>query len=165
MTFQEPAATFIKNQLKKHLGIKNVGIRVVEMKTWYDAMNNRKHDLFLAPYSMDFADPANWMSLFMTGGRHGWSNEEYDELVSKANSIFDWDKRKELYKKGEKILLENAGLIPLFNPVINEAWKPYLKGKGPEKDPDCAYCGADKRGRQPVTRAYFLTHLYIGEGK
>lgn len=164
MAWQKPAANFVRSQLKKNLGI-TMDIRIVEMKTWMDAMNEKKHNLFFGIYSVDYIDPSNWMSLFITGGRHGWSNSQYDKLVKEANSSFKWEKRVKLYEKAEKILLEDPGFVPLYNTTVNQAWKPYLKGEAVEPDPSCLYCGPSNRGKQPITRTYFLTHLYIGKEK
>ena len=41
----------------------------------------------LIPWDMDYYDASNFMDVFVTGGRHAWSNPDYDTLVKEADGI------------------------------------------------------------------------------
>lgn len=158
MHIQNPLAQFVQDQLKTNLGI-DMGIRIVEMRAWSDALANRSHNLFMSPYAKDYFDPSNFVGLFTASGREMWYNEEYDHLVSEANAIVDWDERQELYSKAEAIMLEEAPATMLISTVINMLWKPFLAGEGVEPNA-VGIVSADGMFAQ-----YFHSHLYVTDEK
>jgi ABC-type transport system substrate-binding protein len=82
---------------------------------------------------MDYYDAFNFMQIYSTGFRHPWSNAEYDRLFKEANSeMSDPEKRCELYRQAEDILVSEPGAIFLWQPVVNQAWKTYIKGPAVE---------------------------------
>lgn len=158
MEVAKDGAEFVQNQLKKNLGI-DINIRIIELETWMEGYTKREKDFFYSGYVMDYFDPSNFMNLWGKGGREPWNNQEYNKLVNKANSLYKWEERKELYKKAEEILLNDAPAIPLTMVQQNQVWKPYLKGEAVEPNEN----GVKRAGGQLV--AYWYTHIYIGEGK
>ena len=78
---------------------------------------------------MDYYDASNFMDVFVTGGRHAWSNPDYDELVKEADGIVgDEARRAELYQDAEEILIKDVGGVFLWHPVFTQLWKPYIEG-------------------------------------
>ena len=63
------------------------------------------------------------MDLFLSNSGNNytrWKNNQYDSLVRKASEELDRSKRKNLYDKAQRILLEkDAVIIPLFNESLN----------------------------------------------
>ncbi|GMX63761.1 dipeptide ABC transporter substrate-binding protein DppE [Paenibacillus elgii] len=65
----------------------------------------------------DFADPINFLDIFQTGNpnnRTGWSNAQYDKLIQDAYNEPDNAKRFKLLHEAEKILLDEAPIMPLY---------------------------------------------------
>ncbi|MEW5817299.1 MAG: peptide ABC transporter substrate-binding protein [Spirochaetota bacterium] len=131
MAIQKPAGEYLQAQLKKNLGIEIVPL-ALDMKTYTDALNKHTHNFFLAPYAFDYTDPSNFMDLFLTGGRHAWSNAEYDKLVKEGDSTWDWGKRLELYHKAQKLLIEEAPAVFMMTQTTSNVWKSFIKGPGVE---------------------------------
>jgi oligopeptide transport system substrate-binding protein len=154
--WQIPAATYMQAQFKDALGIDFIP-RFVEAKTYTDALNQHTHNFFLCTYQFDYVDPSNFMDLFLTGGRHAWSNPEYDGLVREADSHQDWGKRMENYRKAEKILAQEVPAVFAFQALSSAVWKPYLKGKGIEPNKKGIVSWGEKMDR------YIITHIYIAE--
>ncbi|NMB47085.1 MAG: peptide ABC transporter substrate-binding protein [Firmicutes bacterium] len=154
MPHQKPAAEFIQQQLKQNLGI-NMKIQIYEMKTFMDAMVNRTHNFFLAPYMVDYVDPSNFMSLFLSGGRHAWAHNHYDDLVKEANSIIDHEQRLRLYEEAEALLLEEAPAVFIMNMKTNHLWKPHLGGEAVTED------SSGLKRLTAVTNLYFFSNVYI----
>ena len=121
-----PAAEFIQGQLKKNLGI-SIGVKIVDMKVWIDAINKHAEPIFLAPYNYDYIDPSDFMDLFITGGRHAWSNATYDRIVKKADSTIDARTRLALYHQAQKILARQVPAVFLWNDVALSLWKPHFR--------------------------------------
>ena len=154
--WQIPAGTYMQAHLKEALGV-DIIPRLIEAKTYTDALNQHTHNFFLATYGFDYLDPSNFMDLFLTGGRHAWSNPEYDELVREADSGQDWGKRMENYRKAEKILAQEVPAVFAFQALYNAVWKPDLKGEGIEPNKEGIVSWND------ILYYYIFTHIYIGK--
>jgi len=154
--WQIPAASYLQAHFKKVLGVEIIP-RMMESKTYTDAVNQKTHNLFLMTYMFDYMDPSNFMDLFITGGRHAWSNTEYDNLTKEAGSLQDWDQRIENYRKAEKILVQDAPAVFIFQPIDNAVWKPFIHGVGVEPNKEGRISWSDMWNR------YILSHIYISE--
>ncbi len=154
--WQKPAASYIQAQFKEKLGV-NMVPRVVEVKTFTDALNQHTHPLFLLAYQFDYVDPSNFMDLFLSGGRHAWSNEEYDRLVHEADPMTDEEARLQKYRQAEKILIEENPAIFAFQQLYSAVWKPYVKGEGVEPNQKGVASWGDMWGK------YVMTHIYIAK--
>jgi ABC-type transport system substrate-binding protein len=165
LTLRDPSPTVqtvaqaIQAMLKENLGI-DVGIQSLERKTFTEQLNAHELPFVLIPWDMDYYDASNFMDVFVSGGRHAWSNEEYDALVKQADGIVgDEAKRAELYQQAEAILIEDVGGVFLWHPIFTQLWKPYIEGsclhensygilswQAPEKGPQyfCTYFTNEK---------------------
>jgi oligopeptide transport system substrate-binding protein len=61
----------------------------------------------------------------------GWENFEYDALIETANKTTDQDKRYELLKQAERILIDNMPVIPLYTYVRSYQLSSDVKGYNP----------------------------------
>lgn len=79
-----------------------------------------------------YNDPYDVLSLFKSDVdsiQTGWSNAEYDELVTKAQSEMDEAKRLEMYKEAETILLLDEYVVnPILFPSSNSFYKNFVQG-------------------------------------
>jgi oligopeptide transport system substrate-binding protein len=119
-----------QDQWQRTLGI-NVEIEQVTYRAMLGDRVSGDFDLIYAGWMPDFDDPYTYLSYFVSnnaqnGGK--FSNARYDELVNTANNFTDEATRLGMYAEAEKILMEEAGIIPLQ--VRQEAWaiKSNLKG-------------------------------------
>jgi ABC-type oligopeptide transport system substrate-binding subunit len=67
----------------------------------------------------DYNDPMTFMELFTTGNGYakfmgGFSDEEFDDLITQAGSSQDDAERLELFGKAEDLLLSKGGVVPLY---------------------------------------------------
>ncbi|HWP60667.1 MAG TPA: ABC transporter substrate-binding protein [Candidatus Acidoferrales bacterium] len=81
-------------------------------------------------------DPDDFLNEYFETGvskRLSYSNAKFDSLLQQQRQIFDLDKRVALLKSALRILLEDAPIVPLYNPVdiyaVNRRliWKPSAK--------------------------------------
>ena len=120
----------IQAQLKENLGL-DVKVEGIDWAIMLEERQDHKYTMFYGSWGHDFPDPQNWFyPLFHssqikgvgpgTGNDPGWSNAEYDKLVEEANKMADPAKRDErfkLYQQAEEILLKDAPLVPLYQPL------------------------------------------------
>ncbi len=124
-----PLAQYLQAQYQEVLGI-DIGIEGKELKTWMDGLRDLENGFFLAPYMRDYLDPSNFYSIFVAGGRHNWRHEDYTRLVERANRTVDWERRLELYRRAQTILVDEAAFPCLVHPQTNSLIKPRVGGEG-----------------------------------
>ncbi|MBM7790224.1 peptide ABC transporter substrate-binding protein [Tenggerimyces flavus] len=144
-------ATFIQAEYQKHLGIR-ADIDITTFENALDRVNNRDYQIsFASGWGADYNDPMTFMQYFTSGSgfnRAGWSNDRYDKLVGGARKEPNNAKRMAMMLEAEKILFEEAVLVPEYFEAVVGLKKPYLKNfvshpYGPE--PDWKYARLDKQ--------------------
>jgi ABC-type transport system substrate-binding protein len=122
--------------LKESLGIE-VEVSNMDFKAYMDELNAKPTGVqfTLISYGMDYLDPSNMLGVFLSGGRHPWSNAEYDTLVKEAGSFTgDPTERVKMFQDAEKILVEDAGFVFAYHQTPGDLIKPFLKGPALEPD-------------------------------
>ena len=79
----------------------------------------------------DYVDPMTFLDMWVTGGGNndcGFSNAEYDKLISDAKVETDAAKRTEMLRKAEDILMDEMPLIPIYYYTNVRAWNDNVKG-------------------------------------
>lgn len=112
------SAEYIQGQLQTNLPGLQVQIVSVPFKNRVAADNSQDYDLQISGWGADYADPINYLELFVTDGNNnnsGYSNEEYDALIQSASDeTEDLDKRWNDLVKAETLILDEAGIAPLY---------------------------------------------------
>lgn len=122
-----------KQQLESKLGVQ-VAVEIYpDSSTWVSARNEYKYDFYPMGWNGDYNDPMTFLELWTTGNGYakfmgGFSNEEYDTLVSSAISSQDSQERLDLYAQAEEILLSSGGVIPLYYPTNEIYYQSYVSG-------------------------------------
>jgi ABC-type transport system substrate-binding protein len=111
----------------------NVQIEVSnkDRKVYMDSLNAKPTQLTLGAvsYGMDYLDPSNMLGIFVTGGRHSWTNPEFDQLISEATPLVsDPAKRDQMFRDAEKILVDDVGGIFLMHRWQGTLYQPYIMG-------------------------------------
>lgn len=112
-------AEIIQYQLKK-LGIK-VNIRVLEWQALLRTIEERNFQAVLLGWQTGFdSDPYDiWHSSKTQPGEFnfiGYKNEEVDKLLEIARITFDLEKRKEIYRKVQRLIYDDQPYIFLYVP-------------------------------------------------
>jgi oligopeptide transport system substrate-binding protein len=154
--WQEPAGEYLQAFYKKELGIEIVP-RFLEKKTFTDAMRTRQHSFFLTSYKYDYIDPSTYLDVFLTGGRHAWSSAEYDRLVKAADAGGPWEQRLKNYQAAQRILIQEASAVFMFQAQVHAAWKPNVKGEA--VSPNEVGITSFETGLVPFN----YSHIYLSE--
>lgn len=118
----------LQSQWQKVLNV-NVEIVNQEWKVYLSCLQQDAPHLFRMSWGADYPDPDTFMTLFTStsGNNHGrWKNKNYDEIVRRAGATLNLNERKSLYKKAQRILLEEKiAIAPLFfntQVLLNKPW-------------------------------------------
>lgn len=110
----------LKSQIEENLEGVTIEIEQMPKKTRLDRMKSKDYDLGLTRWGPDYADPMTYLDLWVTDGSNNdgsWTNAEYDELIfSSQNGELSLDKeaRWEALKEAEQIILDDAGVLPVY---------------------------------------------------
>lgn len=120
--------------LKEHLNI-SVEIQLLERPAFYEAMNANEIQFGFVSYGMDYFDASNMLGVWITGGRHPWTNEEYDTLVNDATvMIGDDDTRLQMFQDAERILVTDCPAVFTYFYTPIQFIKPYIAGPALDAD-------------------------------
>jgi peptide/nickel transport system substrate-binding protein len=111
-------AQLIKQQLEA-TGMIEVELRSSEWATYVDQLRKGQMMLALLGWYPDYIDPDNFLTPFLRTGSNKWtgsgySNPEMDKLLDQAVVETDQQKRSQLYEQVQRLLAEDAPIIPLL---------------------------------------------------
>jgi oligopeptide transport system substrate-binding protein len=110
----------VQAQLKKNLGI-TVELANEEWKTYLKSVQTNPAHIFRLGWLADYPDPDNFLNLMTSYSENNhtrWKDAEYDKLIEQATAITDKEKRREIYKKAQKILVEeDVPVVPVYSMV------------------------------------------------
>jgi len=124
----QTAGEAIQAMIKENLGI-DLGVQNQERKLFMDRLNKYQLPIVMIPWEYDYYDASNFMNIYRTGGRHPWSNAEYDRLVNEGNSGMSDSQRCASYRRAEDILVRDPAAVFLWHPTVMQLWKPWVKGE------------------------------------
>ncbi|WP_079529411.1 peptide ABC transporter substrate-binding protein [Halobacillus hunanensis] len=123
---------YIKDQLEQLEGL-TIKVESVPFQIRLERDANMNYELQNSGWGPDYIDPNTFLNMWVTDGgnnKTGYSSEEYDALIEKANTELAMEpvKRFETFLKAEKMLIqEDAVLAPLYQRALAQLWKPYVK--------------------------------------
>lgn len=113
-------AEYLKSEIETNLVGMTINLKQQPKKARLQLMRNKTYDIGLTRWGPDYADPMTYLDLWITGGstNYGnWSNEKYDKLifdVSKGDLTGKPLERWEALKEAEKVCLDDAAIIPVY---------------------------------------------------
>lgn len=122
-------AQAVQDMLKKNLGI-SVTLRSVERKVQLTATNSHDYQIARNGWIADYADPMTFLDIWVTGGGNnvaGYSNPEYDKLITAAKSETDAVKRMTELHQAEDILMNDMPIMPIYEYTNVVCIKDYVK--------------------------------------
>ena len=110
--FEKKAGEFLQGQLEENLEGLKVNITPVPANVFMERLTKKDFNLSLSGWQADYADPISFLANFETDSplnHGGYSNKNYDDLLHVISS-----KRWQELKKAEKLLINDMGVVPIF---------------------------------------------------
>ena len=111
-------------------------------------------------YGMDYFDASNMLSVYKSGGRHNWDNDEYDGLLAKGAAESRTSKRQEIYTQAQVLLTQQAPAAVHLPPALRLLLRAVHQGCGAEKNKD-GYDGIQWPGFCATSQS--LQDLYVAD--
>ncbi len=121
-------AEAIQEMWKQNLGV-SVTLTNQESKVFLESRTQGEFQIARASWIGDYADPMTFMDVFKdTGNDARYNNPAYNLLVEQAQSTIDQQVRMRALHEAEKILFDDAVIIPIYYTTQPYVAKPYVKG-------------------------------------
>ncbi|MDR0879129.1 MAG: ABC transporter substrate-binding protein [Clostridioides sp.] len=125
-------AEFYQAQLQDALEGLTVTIHQIPFKQQLQNQEKRNYQISMSGWVPDYPDPLTFLDTMVTGkqyaGQTGYSDKEYDKLIDQAKHESDRKKSWDIYANAEEKMLDEANLIPIFQPTNAILQKPEVKG-------------------------------------
>ncbi len=131
---RKTVAQVLQQMWKQNLGI-DVQLHNEEWKSWTADMKQKNY-VSLCRYGWigDYLDPMTFLDMLTTNGPSNfsyWGNPKYDVLINQARIEPNPQKRMDLMRQAETVLLDDMGVIPIYQQNKSFLIKPTVKGYYP----------------------------------
>jgi ABC-type oligopeptide transport system substrate-binding subunit/DNA-binding SARP family transcriptional activator len=99
-------------QWEEKLGV-GMSVDAREWTSYFDRHHKGQGDLFFNSFMARYPDPDHCLRRVSGGQREAWHNEAYAELLERARRAMDQGTRITLYRQADRILIEEAPVIPI----------------------------------------------------
>lgn len=123
-------AEAIQQMWKENLGV-DVSLENTEFQVKIDREHALDYEVSRGGWVGDYVDPNTFLDMYTswsTQNDTGWTDPDYDELITKASVEFDAVTRMEYLHEAETMLMEEMPILPLYYYTKNWMTKPYLVG-------------------------------------
>ncbi len=116
---------YVQGALNDNLDGLTVDVKAVPFNNRLEMSRKGEFDIVLGGWTPVFADPVDFLNLLTAKNSNNfgqWDHPKFNQLIDQVNGEFanDYDKRWELMMEADKIVSEEAPLVPLFQ--ISESY-------------------------------------------
>jgi oligopeptide transport system substrate-binding protein len=108
----------------QHLDIR-VNWKVLDTSDFYNL--NQQSALWITGWVADYPDPDTFMRVGVRAYARFWQHPDYDRLIEEATRTGDPAERLWLYRQADRILMEEAAIVPIVHLFRNQLVKPWVK--------------------------------------
>ncbi len=123
--WREPHGHYLEAQWRQNLGVR-IPCRVMDWATLLQRLNAQQIRLSLTSWLADYADPDSFLRTSPVRRYTQWRNEAYDRFVEQAGRSRDHGERMKLYGQADRILVEEAAIMPLVYGRTQLLVKPWV---------------------------------------
>jgi ABC-type transport system substrate-binding protein/DNA-binding SARP family transcriptional activator len=120
------ACEYLQAQWLENLGL-DIHWKLVESGSFYDLFSEKAPHLWMVGWYADYPDPDDLLRVAWWLRFGGWQNEAYGELVEGARRVLDQAERMRMYRQADRILVEEAPILPLCYGRFHMLMKPWVK--------------------------------------
>jgi ABC-type oligopeptide transport system substrate-binding subunit/DNA-binding SARP family transcriptional activator len=107
----------------------NLGVTIKKCRQGTTIRNFEAHQdihLFFLGWLADYPDPASFLQTNFLIDQGHWQNPIFDALIEEGRHTLDQAQRVELYRQADRVLMEEAVILPLFYGHIYELRQPWV---------------------------------------
>jgi len=120
-----PIVAYLQAQWLENLGIE-VTWKQMEWGRFLDRLSRKTPHMWLIGWRADYPDPDSFLRCSTWRGYTNWQDEAFDMLVEGARRVTNQEERMRMYRQADRILVEEAPVLPCQYGRINLLVKPWL---------------------------------------
>ncbi|MEA3397951.1 MAG: peptide ABC transporter substrate-binding protein, partial [Chloroflexota bacterium] len=121
----ESRSEYLQAHWRENLGIE-IAWETVEWAEFLDRLGNEIPHLTSLGWVADYPDPDSFLRVSRARSWAGWQNATYDRLVKEAGQVMCQGERMKLYRQADRILVEEAPILPLIYERDHLLVKPWV---------------------------------------
>jgi oligopeptide transport system substrate-binding protein len=110
---------------RQHLGLK-ITPQLLSYQDLLQYIHQDPPHIYTLGWIGDYPDPDNFLRTAIHRLRSRWNHPRFEELIERARREIDHSKRSALYREADKILIDEAVVIPLVYERRNMLVKPWI---------------------------------------
>lgn len=123
------------------VGLRQIGIQLNIVRETWPTLSGKAKDMNTSPdmwihwVSTYYADPENWIGEMYSSSRWGawkasswYKNPKVDDLLKQARTISNLEERKKLYEEADRIVVDDAADIWIYNTMWYGPYRRSVKG-------------------------------------
>lgn len=122
----EPTAAYLQVQWREQLGL-HLTWQPVEKSQLIARLDHNLFDIYQMGWVADYLDPDNFLRVSCHHQWSDWHNDAYSAYVEQARHITNQAERLKLHRQADKVLVEEAAIIPLTYHRQHLLVKPWVK--------------------------------------
>jgi oligopeptide transport system substrate-binding protein len=125
---RSPHSEYLQAHWRENLGVETT-VETMDWGAFYDRLDREPPHMFCILYRAEYPDPDDILGVSRGRGwrRTLWQNETYDGLVAEAKRDADQGRRMEMYQEADRILVEEAPVMPLAYWRCHLLVKPWIR--------------------------------------
>ncbi len=126
-------AEMIQQMWARHLNVQ-ADLENQEWKVYLKSQRDLDYDISRSGWIGDYLDPMTFLGMWSTGNGNnntGWSDKEYDGLLERARHEGDEQRRLDLLRQAEGILLQRGPVLPIYHYARAYLLNPAVEGFEP----------------------------------
>jgi oligopeptide transport system substrate-binding protein len=120
------SAKFLRSGWEDILGIE-IPWQILGLREFSDRISREPPQIFYTGWQADYPDPDSFLRTSISLDATSWQNQVYESLIETARYTQDQGERMRLYRQADKMLMEEAIIIPLSYVPNHILVKPWLK--------------------------------------
>lgn len=117
---------YIQSQWRQELDV-DVEWEYVARSRYRDRVRQDEPHLSFAAWSADYPDPDSFLRVGFGTERIGWRHDEYNRIVADARRLLDQPERMALYRRADRILVDQAPVLAYGYGQSHALLKPWVK--------------------------------------
>jgi oligopeptide transport system substrate-binding protein len=116
---------YLQTQWLENLGLE-ISWQTMEVGAFIDKVDKDPPHLLLFAWGADYPDPDNFLRVCPARDRAHWQDQRYNSLVEEAWHITDQRERLAMYQQADRLLVEEAAIMPLLYQRMHLLVKPWV---------------------------------------
>jgi len=117
---------YLMDQWRDQLGVR-VTWRTLDFLTFQATLRASTPQLYVMAWIADYPDPDNLLRLALHQPYSRWYNDRFEQLLESARRLTDPTERLKFCQAADRLLIDEAGLIPLAYGYYHILLKPWVK--------------------------------------